>query len=160
MNVPTWLNFDRATGRLSGKPQSGQEATYSGILISVTDGISTSSLPAFALTAVPVPPPSEPPPSSPPPNAPPPNAPPTVSGTPPTSVTEGKVYAFQPTASDANGDALTFSVANAPRWLTIDPATGRLSGTAPTGSAGIYSGIVISVTDRTRPRRLPASRSP
>ncbi len=38
VNVPEWLTFDRATGRLSGKPQSGQEATYSGLVISVTDG--------------------------------------------------------------------------------------------------------------------------
>jgi hypothetical protein len=146
VNIPTWLTFDRATGRLNGKPQSGQEATYSGLVISVSDGNSISFLGPFSVTVVPAATNKSPVP----------NAAPLVSGTPPTSVSEGKLYSFQPTASDANGDPLVFSVAGAPQWLAISPATGLLSGTAPTGSAGTYSGIVISVTDGTSTASLPA----
>ncbi len=146
VNVPTWLNFDRATGRLTGKPQSGEEATYSSLVISVTDGTAIAFLGPFSVTVMPAPTNKSPVP----------NAAPLISGTPPTSVTEGKLYAFQPTASDANGDAITFSVTNAPKWLAIDSATGLLSGTAPTGSAGTYSGIVISATDGISTSTLPA----
>ena len=140
VNVPAWLSFDRATGRLFGKPQAGHEGTYTDIVISVNDGTEITFLAPFTITvtAAPVAPPAPPAPE---------NRAPTISGTPATGVQEGKAYSFQPAAADADGDALVFSASNLPAWLALNPATGRLSGTAPTGSAGTYSGIVLSVTD-------------
>jgi hypothetical protein len=78
---------------------------------------------------------------------PPTNAAPTIAGTPATSVDEDVAYSFTPTASDADGDALTFSVTNAPAWIVFDPVTGVLEGTPGDADVGIVIGIVISVSD-------------
>ena len=43
-------------------------------------------------------------------------------------------YSFQPTAKDANGDTLRFSISNKPAWATFSTTTGRLSGT-PTAAS-------------------------
>src|SRR6476659_4951985 len=50
---------------------------------------------------------------------------PTLSGTPGTSAKVGFAYSYQPVASDADGDRLTFSIANKPSWATFDANTGR-----------------------------------
>jgi hypothetical protein len=132
MNKPSWASFDVTTGRLAGTPPSGSAGTYASIGISVTDGASTASLAPFAVTVA---------------TAPVVNRAPQISGTPPTSVLVGDTYAFNATASDADGDSLRFSVLNAPSWLTLDAQTGRLAGVAPVGSVGTYGDIVMSVTD-------------
>ena len=56
-------------------------------------------------------------------------------------------YSFQPTASDADGDRLTFSVVNKPGWATFSTGTGRLQGTPPAGSTGALLTVQISVSD-------------
>ncbi len=48
---PGWATFSSATGRLTGTPSPSQIGTYSNIVISVSDGIATRSLPAFAIKA-------------------------------------------------------------------------------------------------------------
>jgi len=78
---------------------------------------------------------------------PPPNNAPTISGTPATSVTTGQTYSLTPTASDADGDALSFSIVNQPAWASFSSSTGRLSGTPTSTSAGEYIDIRISVSD-------------
>ncbi len=59
----------------------------------------------------------------------------------------GSLYSFQPTASDADGDTLTFSIVNKPSWATFSTSTGLLRGTPSAGDVGTTSGIVISVSD-------------
>jgi hypothetical protein len=75
------------------------------------------------------------------------NKAPTISGKPATSVMPGMLYSFQPTAADADGDELTFSIVNRPVWATFDAATGLLQGTPGPGDAGTVAGIVINVSD-------------
>ena len=75
------------------------------------------------------------------------NSAPLIAGVPPNSVEVGQQYAFRPTASDADGDALTFSIANKPSWADFDPQTGRLSGTPTTAHVGDFAGVAISVSD-------------
>jgi hypothetical protein len=137
-NKPAWAAFDTATGRLSGTPTSQNVGTFSGIVITVSDGKTggTASLAAFTITV----------------NAAP-NNKPTISGTPTTNVNAGVAYNFQPTAADADGDTLTYSIQNKPAWATFSTTTGKLSGTA---AAGTYAGIVISVTDTKDTASLPA----
>jgi Putative Ig domain len=48
-NQPTWASFDTATGALTGTPSDAQVGTSSNIVVSVTDGQATASLPAFAI---------------------------------------------------------------------------------------------------------------
>jgi hypothetical protein len=81
---------------------------------------------------------------------------PTISGTPTTTVTAGTWYYFRPTARDADGNTLTFSIQNKPSWLAFYPATGRLSNTATKAAVGTYSNIVIRVSDGVSSAALPA----
>jgi len=72
---------------------------------------------------------------------------PTISGSPVAVISIGENYSFTPTASDQDNDTLTFSVANQPSWLTVDPQTGELSGVPSINDLGSSSDIVISVSD-------------
>lgn len=92
---------------------------------------------------------------TPPPPAPQNNAP-TISGTPPTSWNVGSEYSFQPTASDADGDALTFAIQNKPAWATFSSTSGRLSGTPAAADVSTFANIVISVSDGVASATLPA----
>jgi hypothetical protein len=74
-----------------------------------------------------------------------PNSAPVISGSPGTTATMGQAYSFQPSASDADNDSLTFSIVNKPTWANFNESNGRLSGT-PT-SAGTAADIRISVSD-------------
>jgi hypothetical protein len=125
---PSWATFTPSTGRLSGTPAAADAGTTSNIVISVSDGRGgAATLAAFAVTVT--------------------NSAPTISGTPATQVMQGTAYSFQPTASDPDGNTLTFSIANKPSWATFTPSTGKLSGTPTAGDVGTTSGIVISVDD-------------
>ncbi|WP_442792690.1 tandem-95 repeat protein, partial [Pseudoalteromonas sp. T1lg23B] len=72
---------------------------------------------------------------------------PVISGTPATTANEDEAYSFVPTASDADGDTLTFSVTNLPVWASFNSATGEVSGTPVEGQQGTYSDILLSVSD-------------
>jgi len=48
-NAPAWATFDPKLGKLSGVPSAANVGTYPGILISVSDGASSSSLAAFSI---------------------------------------------------------------------------------------------------------------
>ncbi len=139
-NKPGWASFSTSTGRLSGKPPTSVvNKTFSKIVIRVSDGVSTRSLPAFSIAVRSAS-----------------NGAPTISGTPSTSASVNKAYAFQPSASDPNGQALTFSIANKPAWASFSKSSGRLSGTPSSASVGSYSGIAISVSDGTYKTSLPS----
>lgn len=51
-NAPSWASFSTSTGRLSGTPSTGNAGTYSNIVISVSDGARSVSLPSFAITVL------------------------------------------------------------------------------------------------------------
>jgi hypothetical protein len=134
---PAWAVFDPATGSLSGTPGSASVGIYPGIVIGVSDGAASSALPAFSITVLP-------------------NGAPVIGGTPPTSATVGKSYSFRPTASDPEGDALTFSIVNKPAWASFTTSSGRIYGTPGSTRVGTYSGIRISVSDGRSTVTLPA----
>lgn len=75
------------------------------------------------------------------------NTAPTLSGTPGTTVVVGQSYSFQPAASDANGDNLTFTASNLPSWAAFSATTGRISGTPTASQVGSYANIRITVSD-------------
>ncbi len=134
-NLPAWAAFNSSTGAITGTPSASQTGIYSNVIVSVSDGTQTSSLPAFTVKVV---------------------ATLTISGTPATQVTAGTAYSFKPTTSAASGTALTFSIQNKPSWASFSTSTGMLSGTPSASQTGTYSNIVISVSDGTQTKSLPA----
>jgi hypothetical protein len=87
------------------------------------------------------------------------NSAPSISGTPATSIVQNSAYQFVPSASDPDGDPLTFSIIyeheHEPGWTSFDPVTGSLTGTPTAADVGTTDGIVISVTDGTSTASLP-----
>jgi len=138
VNKPAWVAFNTSTGQLSGTPSIVQ--TYYNIAISVTDGVSTAKSAYFGIRVYP------------------PNTwdKPMISGTPPTSVSAGGTYVFQPSARDAYGQPLSFSVKNKPAWASFSIGTGRLYGTPTSAQAGAYGNIQISASNGELTAALPA----
>jgi hypothetical protein len=135
-NKPGFATFSTTTGQVSGVPFAEDARTWSNIKISVSDGTSKVSLPAFSLVVKPYP-----------------NKSPTISGTPPTTATVGKLYSFRPTAQDPEGKTLTFSIRNKPSWALFAKSNGHVSGT-PT-APGVFTKITVIVTDGVSSRSLP-----
>jgi hypothetical protein len=75
------------------------------------------------------------------------NAAPTIGGTAAPGALVGATYQFQPDASDPEGDMLTFTAGNLPPWASVDPTTGRISGTPGPGDVGEYEAITLTVAD-------------
>jgi hypothetical protein len=84
------------------------------------------------------------------------NLAPTISGTPSVGGSAGSPYEFEPVAADANGDRLVFSATNLPAWATLDPSTGRVTGTPTLAHAGSWPGIVVTVSDGRSSASLPS----
>ncbi|MEM7303532.1 MAG: Ig-like domain-containing protein, partial [Pseudomonadota bacterium] len=66
------------------------------------------------------------------------NVAPVTTGSASSSLIEGEAVVVSSSGlfNDPDGDTLTYSSANLPSWLSLDAATGELTGTVPTGSAG------------------------
>jgi hypothetical protein len=138
-NLPSWAAFSTTTGRLTGTPTAANVGTSARITISVSDNVATVSLPSFTIQVNAVA-----------------NRAPTITGIPPVAVTAGQPYNFQPSAADADGNTLTFSIANRPAWASFSTTTGRLSGTPAASDVASYANIVITVSDGTAQTSLAA----
>ncbi len=130
--LPAWATISPNTGMITGTPAESDVGDTTGITITVSDGLASATLGPLSLLVTP-------PPIV--------NNPPFIGGTPVSAVVAGAEYSFAPTASDADGDTLTFSVENLPMWADFDTATGRIYGTPTAADAAAYSGIRITVTD-------------
>jgi hypothetical protein len=139
VNKPAWAGFDVASGRLYGTPLLANVGSFGNIIIKVSDGVATVSLPAFGVTVQPLA-----------------NVPPTISGIPTTRVQVGQAYSFQPTSTDANGLRVTFGIYDKPAWATFDNNTGRLYGTPTASNVGTTTNIIIAAYDGYRSASLPA----
>ncbi|HHX8284146.1 Ig-like domain-containing protein [Vibrio diabolicus] len=129
VNKPSWASFDASTGTLSGTPDNGDVGKYQGIVISVSDGLTATTLNRFSIVVNNI------------------NDAPVISGTPALTVNEGSTYRFALQASDVDSSSLSFSIRNKPSWATFDRATGLLSGTPENEHVGSTNNIVISVSD-------------
>jgi hypothetical protein len=81
---------------------------------------------------------------------------PVISGSAPATAIVGQAYSFQPAASDPMGTALTYSVANAPKWAAFNATTGHMAGTPNASEVGAYPNITITVSNGTTSAVLPA----
>ena len=141
-NLPSWATFSIATGTVSGTPTAANVGTYSDIVISVSDGVSSASLAPFSITV------SQPASAA--------TAPLTISGSPSSAAEVGEPYSFTPTVQNASGQAVSFSIANKPAWAGFSIATGTLSGTPSASDVGTDSGIVIAASNGQSSASLPA----
>ena len=73
-----------------------------------------------------------------------PNRAPYIASQPVLSAVEGNRYVYQSRAYDSDRDALEFSLEGAPDWLTVNPASGLISGTPPL--AGNFT-MALKVSD-------------
>ena len=137
--VPSWLTLTdngKGTATLSGTPNNTHVGDHT-IELQVKDADGAVATQSFTLKVK---------------NT---NETPTITGTPDTSFDEDTNYSFTPTANDADGDVLSFSIQNKPAWAKFDSTTGELSGTPDKGDLATTSNIVISVTDGTETVSLP-----
>jgi hypothetical protein len=67
-----------------------------------------------------------------------------ASNQPASTVAVGQAYSFQPVSVGAN---VTFTARNLPAWLTLNAATGRLTGTPQASDVASYSGITLTASD-------------
>ncbi|MEL4431905.1 beta strand repeat-containing protein, partial [Shewanella mangrovisoli] len=101
----SWLTFNSATGALSGTPSNQDVGVINGIVISVSDGLLSASLPPFNLSVINV------------------NDAPTISSTALTNATQDAVYSYTLVATDSDvGDSLTLSAVTLPSWLNFNVA--------------------------------------
>ena len=70
---------------------------------------------------------------------------PVITSTAITSATEGEVYTYTATATDAENDTLIWSLTTAPSGMNIDSATGVITWTP--GNGAISENVVVEVTD-------------
>jgi hypothetical protein len=124
--LPGWASFDTATGQVSGTPSNANVGTTS-ITITASDGsLSTDFTYALTVTYT--------------------NHAPLISGDASQSVAADDVYNFTPSASDPDGDTLSFSVTGKPSWAAFNPLTGNLSGTPSNADVATYN-VSIRVSD-------------
>ena len=134
--LPAWIQLDGATGVLSGLATNDQVGTIS-IQVTVTDQAQASVSDTFALTVTNV------------------NDPPTAgSAIADQEVDQDEAFLLDASSTFADvdpGDQLTFSATVAggqplPGWLSINPATGVLSGTPTNDDVGSLT-VQVTATD-------------
>src|SRR5205823_736113 len=119
----SFMSFDTELGPLGLAPG----ATSGGMLI----GFADPSAARFALNATLLAPG---------------NQPPAFSSVPVTSAVVGRSYAYAASASDPNGQRLSYHLAVAPNGMTVDPLTGRVSW-APTANQVGTNQVILTVDD-------------
>lgn len=81
---------------------------------------------------------------------------PQISGAPKTQAEVNAAYSFVPSASDPDGDKLSFTIANRPGWLSFASATGALTGRPTAAHVGVYKNITIQVEAAGQHETLPS----
>ena len=123
-NLPPGLTLNASTGVISGTLASSSPGTYT-FTISLTDSLPTTVSKAFSLTITSV------------------SAPLSISSSCPNpDAVKGNPYSYTMQATGGNGD---YTWSATPSWLSIDPLSGMLSGTAPNSTGS--STFTITVSD-------------
>jgi subtilisin family serine protease len=74
------------------------------------------------------------------------NTAPKITSTPATTAAEGVAYAYDVNATDAEGDALSYSLSQAPAGMVIDAATGLITWLPGAAQVGVQA-VTVRVTD-------------
>jgi hypothetical protein len=79
------------------------------------------------------------------------NRAPVLDPTGPKTVNEGEMLEFTITASDPDGDSLTYSASNLPAGASFDSVTRRFTWSPDYGQAGSYPDVIFTVADNGTP---------
>ncbi len=74
------------------------------------------------------------------------NKAPVITSNPITQINEGLAYGYQVTATDADGDSLTYSLTQSSSWLSMNN-NGLVSGTAPQVNSDTPYNVMVKVSD-------------
>lgn len=116
------------TGVFTWQTDSSDAGIYSNIVFTVSDGVLEDSE-EITITVNNV------------------NRVPVITSTPVSEVNETNSYTYQVTATDADGDTLTYSLTQNPNWLSIDSSTGLITGTALPVDADTPYAVTVNVFD-------------
>ena len=126
--LPAGLDIHPGTGRISGTVAASAAATNN-VTLTLSDGsLSTSGSFPWSTTAPPA------------------NTAPTLSNPGTQTSIRGSMVTFTAIAYDADGDALTWSASGLPAGLSLNPASGQISGTVFTNAATSYP-VTLTVSD-------------
>ncbi len=138
---PVWLTLTpgaNGTATLSGTPTQAQVGVPQNVVVSVSDGTPPAVTQSFTIVVANV------------------DDQPVFTSAAPPSVNEGASYVYAITATDPDGDPLTFTAPTLPEWLTFAPGTpGKATITSKPGrpsqaDVGKHN-VVLSVSDGTPP---------
>ena len=124
--APSGMTINAATGLIAWTPSATQVPSAS-VAVRVVDGKGGTATQAFTIAVAQG------------------NRPPAFTSTPKTAASEGRDYSYQATASDPDGDALTFSLTIAPAGMTIG-ATGLIAWKPASTQTG-NSPVTVRVAD-------------
>jgi len=129
-NLPAGATFNASTHIFSWQPSYTQAGTYSNIVFSVSDGQLNSSV-SISITVVNV------------------NRSPVLNPIGDKSVTAGSALTFTISASDPDGDKLTYTASGLPSGASFDPSMQIFLWQPAANQTGIYSEIRFIVSDGT-----------
>ncbi len=128
--LPAWLSFN-GTNTISGTPQQANVGTHN-VVVTVTDNIAPTVQQSFTITVSNV------------------NDPPVFTNAGPTNASEGTAYSYTMTASDDDGNPLTFAAPTLPAWLSFN-GTNTISGTPQQADAPGPHNVTVTVSDSIAP---------
>jgi PKD repeat protein len=128
-NLPGGASFNTSTRVFTWTPSFSQAGTYNNVTFSVSDGSGGTDAEAITITVNNV------------------NRAPVLSAIGNKSVAENSNLSFIVSATDADGDTLTYSASNLPAGASFNTSTRVFSWTPSDGQAGTYTAVYFEVTD-------------
>ncbi|MDP2226051.1 MAG: putative Ig domain-containing protein, partial [Moraxellaceae bacterium] len=131
ISSPVGMTVNSSTGVVSWTPPQALANYTQNVTLRVTDsaGAFTNQSWTINVTAV--------------------NNAPTFTSTPITAATESVAYSYTASATDPEGQALTYSLFSAPAWLSFNVGTRQLTGTPPEATANYTANVTLRVSDGT-----------
>ncbi len=128
LHAPSGMSIDATTGVINWTPTDGQIGDHT-VDIQVTDSGQETDTQNYTLSVTPLP-----------------NTPPDITSEPITSASTGNTYSYDVEASDADLDALVFTLSVFPAGMSIDDASGLIHWVPTTAQIGDHS-VSVHVTD-------------